>query len=177
MQNFQTKYAVRCDLETTEKRAKESGFFVSYGGGRKSKGGIPANAQLIIELKSFDAKVLVSCSVVQVYWPGEYGKIEEIEAILKRLLVPIQSSDLNLLRSSVPTLRELQERQKLILEILKLEEEFERKTKLKEAICSTETVIALFEDQERVLGFDNKKRVQELKELVAQARGELKGDV
>jgi len=173
--DYMTKFACRYDVsvavDETAEKAMKHGFSVRYLEGQSRSGRDYYLRQLEIKLDILGAKSIVSPTKIQVFW-DDFDKLDEIESVLQEIIVPIEGSEANIseeTRVHIPTMYQIQERLRRILEILKLEREFERKTGMKGNICSVEMAIMLFEAQEEILAFETERQIQSVKELVGKA--------
>jgi len=171
MTKFACRYDVSVAVDETAEKARKHGFLVRYLEGQSRSGRDYYLRQLEIKLDILGAKSIVSPTKIQVFW-DDFDKLDEIESALQGMIVPMEGSEANIskgMRIHIPTMHQVQERLRRILEILKLEREFERKTGMKGNICSVEMAIMLFEAQEEILAFETERQIQSLKELVSQA--------
>lgn len=202
MAKFQAKYKVPADIDGTAEKARSKGLPITPCEGH-AKGPHPPRGQLVIRLPALDAKALVSRNTVQVFW-SNYENIDQIERNLREIIVTRDGSQADIrgeTRIAVPTIREAKEHEKLVLEILSIQEEKripvthlqdlltelerhklieeilstqekrERHERLKEAIYEAEEVIELWEQQPLSVR-PSPERIQEIRELIARAKRE-----
>ena len=91
------------DYEGLAGRAKEMGIKFEFGGGRKTKGGESPNAQVVLNLKEINSKVLVSrTGRVIIYYPSKPCLQKCIEVLLSAYAPAICRSDLRCLGPKDP---------------------------------------------------------------------------
>ena len=88
MKKMQVMYQANIDYEATIKKARNQGIKPQFGGGRRTKGGDSPEAQMILDLKDLDTKILVTPKgKIQIWYPS-LPKLRKGFQILKRILVP-----------------------------------------------------------------------------------------
>jgi len=155
------------DIDETAEKAISQRLSGHYLDGQTTTDHVYPLGQLEVRLDSLGAKVIVSPTRIQLFYE-DFRKLDEIESVLREIVAPSESAVkiCKECRISVPTIHELRVRQRLSSKIRRLRDRAE----LEDEIAHGKRVIKLLEGQERALGWDNRKRIQELKELVAQAQ-------
>ena len=85
----QVRYKIdRIDYDATIKKTKEMRIKYSRGGGRPSKGQEPTEAQITLNLKNLNSKILInpSSGIIQIYYPSR-STLKKCVHLLKQCVV------------------------------------------------------------------------------------------
>jgi hypothetical protein len=96
MKMYLTTYQTKSpDYEALTKRAGEIKIKIEFGGGRKTKGGESPNAQIMLNLKEINSKILISrTGRIIIYYPSKLCLQKCVETLVSVYAPGIRKSDL-----------------------------------------------------------------------------------